>query len=147
MYEIDSMNSTSPAYRAAHTAPGEFESFLNDLKKMAKTDPGKACDAIRQREAIMALDLPGEFGGTMDQAAQRVRAKMLVMVSPEDHTVNPAPAVAFANYIHAPVIFLDSPCGHMSLTCTTIGPYVAQFLADPGSVRSMTLHEPGPARQ
>jgi len=32
---------------------------------------------------------------TLEQAAKRVRSKMLVIVSPEDHMVNPSPAVEF----------------------------------------------------
>ncbi len=96
---------------------------------------------IRQRQAINALDIPGEFGVTMDQAAQSVHAKLLVIVSPEDHTVNPTTAIAFAHAIGAPVVLLDSNCGHNSPSAFPPGPVVAKFLADPGSVQSMTMHE------
>lgn len=90
----------------------------------------------------MALDIPHEFGVPLEQAAKRVRSKMLVIVSPNDHMVNPSPALEFARAIGAPVVSLDSPCGHISLTCILVGPTVAQFLADPTSVRSETLKDP-----
>ena len=70
---------------------------------------------------------------------------MLVFVSPQDHMVNPHPAQEFAAAIGAPVITMDTPCGHLSFgfQCVPIGPVVAQFLADPGSVHSQTLHDTG----
>ena len=70
-----------------------------------------------------------------------MRAKMLVIVSPEDHTVNPTTAIAFAHAISAPMVLLDSNCGHNSPSCISTGPVVAKFLEDPASVQSMTLHE------
>jgi len=60
---------------------------------------------------------------------------------PEDHTVNPGPALEFARVIGAPVVKLDSPCGHLSLSCISVGPTVAQFLASPSSVHSETLKD------
>ncbi len=138
--EIGSMNLTSPAYRVAHTKPGEFDAFLADTEKSTLT-AGEVCNHIRQREAMLALDLAKEFGGTLGDAAKRVRAKMLVVISPEDHLVNPTPATEFADAIGAPIVRLDSPCGHLSNSCISIGPVVAQFLADPASVHTQTLHD------
>jgi hypothetical protein len=63
------------------------------------------------------------------------------MLSPEDHMVNPEPALQFAGVIGAPVVKLDSPCGHISFSCISIGPVVAQFLADSASVHSQTLRD------
>jgi homoserine O-acetyltransferase len=137
---IESMEITSPAYRVAHTKPGEFGAFIADLEKSTLT-AGEVCNHIRQREAMMALDVAREFGGTLEDAARRVRAKMFVVVSPEDHMVNPTPGIRFANALGAPILTLDSPCGHLNNTCMPLGPVVAQFLADPSSVRTQTLHD------
>jgi homoserine O-acetyltransferase len=145
--EIDSMNATSPSYRAGHTRPDDFESFLAVIRKSARSEAGAVSDQIRQRQAIIALDIPRELGVPLDQAAKRVRSKMLVIVSPEDHTVNPGPAFEFARAIGAPVVKLDSPCGHASLSCISVGPVVAQFLASPSSVRSEILSDPSSPRQ
>jgi len=139
--EIDSMNVTSPAYRVTHTKTEAFESFVEKMRKGSRSDGGAASDQIRQREAIMALDIPREFGVSLEQAAKRVHSRMLVIVSAEDHMVNPIPAVEFAKAIGAPVVTLDSSCGHLSLSCISVGPVVAQFLADPSSVRSQWLKE------
>jgi hypothetical protein len=56
--------------------------------------------------------------------------------------VNPIPAREFAEAIVAPIVTLDSPCGHISLDCISVGPTVAKFLTEPASVRTETLHGP-----
>ena len=139
--EIGQMNLTSPAYRVAKTRPKDFDAYLAELKKDAVGDGGLASDQIRQREAIISLDIPGEFGVTLPELAKKVRAKLLVIVSPQDHMVNAIPAQGFATAVAAPLITLDSPCGHISLECISAGPSVARFLVDPMSVRSEMLHD------
>jgi homoserine O-acetyltransferase/O-succinyltransferase len=141
--EIGSMNLTSPDYRVAQTSPKDFESFLAGIRKGSRTDGGSAWDAIRQREAIIALDIPGEYKENIGEVVKRVRAKVLAIVSPEDHMVNPVPASEFARALGAPLVQLDSACGHLSETCISVGPIVAQFLADPSSVQSTTLRDSG----
>ncbi len=137
--EIGNMNVTSPAYRVAKTTPQDFPKFIEQTRTESTINAATACDSIRQRQAINALDIPGEFGETMEEAAKSVHAKLLVVISPEDHMVNPAPALAFAGMMGAAVLTLDSPCGHLSLNCISAGPIVGKFLADPASVQSTTL--------
>ena len=139
--QIESMNATSPDYRVSHTNSKGFDAFVGGIKKNAKGGAGTACNQIRQRQAIIAFNLPAELGLTMEQVAKRVRAKMLIFVPTQDHLVNPNPALQFAKAIGAPVVNLDSSCGHLSFTCISVGPIVAQFLADPSSVHTQTLHE------
>jgi homoserine O-acetyltransferase len=140
--EIGQMNLTSPAYRVAHTSQKDFDAYLAGLKKKAVGDGSLASDQIRQRQAIISMDIPGELGVSLADAAKKVRAKLLVIVALQDHMVNPIPAQQFAAAIAAPLITLDSPCGHLSLDCISVGPTVAKFLADPASVHSETLHDP-----
>ncbi len=140
--EIASMNLTSPARRVAQTSPKDFGVFLTETRKSSTGDARVVCDAIRQRQAIESLDIPGEYGSTLEQAARRTRAKLLVVLTVQDHIVNPGPAQAFASAIGAPVLTLDSPCGHLSMDCVSVGPIVAQFLAGPASIHSTTLHNP-----
>jgi len=128
-------------YRVAHTEAKVFDSFLSEIRRNAKANGGTASNQIRQRQAIISLDIPKELDMTLGQAAKRVHAKLLVIVCPEDHMVNPTPAIAFAAAVSAPVVSLNSSCGHVSLSCVSVGPTVARFLVDPSSVRSETLQE------
>jgi homoserine O-acetyltransferase len=139
--EIGDMNLTSPAQHVRETNSGGFDTMLAKIRKNAPNSAGTAADYIRQRQAIIHLDIPAEFGGSEKSAAARVRAKFLIIVSPEDHMVNPTPAIGFAELIGAPLILMESPCGHLSPGCVSTGPIVAQFLVDPSSVHSETLHE------
>lgn len=140
--QIDSMNLSSPAYRVAHTDAEGFDSFLSEMRRNARADGGTASNQIRQREAIISLDIPKELGMTLAQTANAVHAKLLVIVSPEDHMVNPTPAMEFAAAANAPLVKLNSSCGHLSLSCVSVGPTVARFLADPSSVHGETLQDP-----
>ena len=143
--EIGSMNLTSPDYRVAHTKPDGLNELLTEVRNSARGDGGNACDRIRQRQAIMSLDIPAELGvATLEQAAPKIHAKLLVIVSPQDHMVTPEPAMEFAAAAGAPLVKLDSPCGHLSPGCISVGPTVARFLTDPASVHSETLQEAGP---
>jgi homoserine O-acetyltransferase/O-succinyltransferase len=139
--EIDSMNLTTPFYRVAHTDQGAYEGYLSKLKKESSTDGGTAWDEIRQREAIIALDLPGERGLTLEQTAKKVSCKMLIIVGSQDHMVNPIPSVQFAETGGFPLIQLNSACGHLSPGCISIGPIVAGFLENPASAKSQTLQD------
>lgn len=141
--EIGSMNLTTPGYRVAQTKPVGLNALLTEIRNSATGDGGNACDRIRQRQAIIALDIPAELGvPTLELAASKVHAKLLVIVSPEDHMVTPEPAMKFAAAAAAPLVQLDSACGHLSPGCISVGPTVARFLSDPASVHSETLQEP-----
>lgn len=140
--EIGSMNLTSPDYRVAQTKPDGINALLTEIRNGARGSGGNACDRIRQRQAIMSLDIPAELGVvTLEQAVPKVHAKLLIIVSPEDHMVTPEPAMQFAAAAGAPLVKLDSSCGHLSPGCISVGPTVARFLTDPTSVHSETLHE------
>lgn len=139
--ELGDINLTSPAQHVRETRPQDFPEMLAKIRQRAPTSAGSAANYIRQREAINGLDIPGELGETMQQAAARVHAKMLVLSSPEDHLVNPTPSIEFAHLIGAPLVLMDSPCGHLSPSCISVGPIVAEFLGDPSSVKSETVKE------
>ncbi len=56
-------------------------------------------------------------GGPLEEAAAKVRARMLVVVGLQDHMVVPGPALAFAKALKAPTLELASPCGHLAPSC------------------------------
>lgn len=98
----------------------------------AKTEPAfDANDHVRQSQAMMALDVSAPFGGSMERAAQAVKAKVLVIANDTDHMVTPGPALDFARLVHAQVLELNSDCGHLLLQCDggKVNAAVAEFLA------------------
>ncbi len=125
--EIGDLILWTPAeYNRTHTR----EQTLSELAKAA-ADPGKdANNKIRQSEAMMALDVADQFGGSMEKAAAAARAKVFVIVAKQDHTVTPQPAIDFAGLLHAPVLALESDCGHLAPSCEQgkVAAAVAEFL-------------------
>ena len=91
-----------------------------------------ARDYARQAEAIAAHDVSARFAGSMESAARAVRARMLVVLSPTDEVVDPAPALAFARLCGAQVVMLNGHCGHRDTSCDkeTLFTTVRRFLAN-----------------
>lgn len=88
-------------------------------------------DYAAQLRAVRRHDVAALFGGNLSRAATRVRARMLVIFSRDDHMVTASPAAAFARYARADTLSISSPCGHTASVCeqARIGPAVRQFLA------------------
>ena len=124
-FEIGELVLQTPAqYNSTHTR----EQVLAALKK-AETDKAEdANDTIRQSEAMLTLDVSDVHGGSMEKAAASVKAKVFVVVAKQDHTVTPQPARDFAALLHAPVLELESGCGHLATGCE--GPKLAAAVAD-----------------
>ena len=107
------------------------EQVFADLAKAQTENRSDANDKIRQVQAMMALDVSQEFGGSLERAAQAVKAKVFVVVSKYDHVVTPGPATDFAKLMGAQLLQLDSDCGHLATTCEShlMNDAVARFLA------------------
>ena len=106
---IFAMNATSPAYRVQNTSPAGFEKFLQETDEFDPESP----DANDMRWQIRAF-LKHDIGSN---GAKKVKAKMHIINSSQDHMVNPAPAIALGKQIGASVTVLDSNCGHSGLGC------------------------------
>jgi homoserine O-acetyltransferase len=90
---------------------------LEELAKANQNGGSDANDKIRQAQAMMDLDVAATFGGSLERAAAAVKASVLVIVARQDHTVTPGPALEFARLLGAPVLQLESDCGHLAPGC------------------------------
>ena len=59
-----------------------------------------------------------------------MKAKVFVIVARLDHVVTPGPALEFARLLRAPVLVLESDCGHLAPSCESrkVNAAVAEFL-------------------
>ncbi|HEY2964213.1 MAG TPA: alpha/beta fold hydrolase [Pyrinomonadaceae bacterium] len=120
------------------TTPSDYnrrktrEQVLADLEK-ARADAKRfdANNKIRQDQAMMALDVSRDFGGSLERAAQAVKAKVFVVVAKFDHVVTPGPATEFATLLDAKLLELESDCGHLATSCESarLTQAVADFLS------------------
>ncbi|HEX7334346.1 MAG TPA: alpha/beta hydrolase [Pyrinomonadaceae bacterium] len=106
------------------------EQVLADIAKAQNEKGFDANDKIRQVQAMMALDVSREFGGSLERAAQAVKAKVFVVVAKFDHVVTPGPASEFATLLGAKLLDLDGDCGHLATSWESkrLGEAVAEFL-------------------
>ena len=123
---------TTPAYRAEQTTRDAFPAWLAAREAETTFDWN---DWHRQLEAMLAHDVTKPYGGTIEAAAKRVKARALFVVADQDHMVSPIPARAFARAMgpSAQLVTLDGPCGHFAPTCeaTKLSAAVLPFLAAP----------------
>lgn len=121
------LNLTTPAQFARTHSP---EAFARDYAKWEATGilPFDANDWIAQLQACEHQDIA--HGGTLEDAARRVKAKVLIVPSLQDHMVNPEPAEKFAKLIGAKTFVLKGDCGHIATGCesATLNPEVRAFL-------------------
>lgn len=87
-------------------------------------------DYSAQLRAIASHDIAARFDGDMKRAASAVRARMLVVWSPDDILVDPEPPAAFARLVGADSLAVPSACGHAVFWCDAenIGRTVRAFI-------------------
>jgi homoserine O-acetyltransferase len=126
-FEFGEMLLNTPTqYNRTHTREQVFTT-LAKAKDALSTD---ANNKIRQSEAMMSIDVSDHFSGSMERAAAAVKAKVFVVVATYDHVVTPQPARDFAALLRAPILELDSDCGHLAPSCedAKVSAAVAAFL-------------------
>jgi homoserine O-acetyltransferase len=120
----------TPEYWATSPDAADWNKVKQDLRMEAagSMDP---LDWAAQLRAMMAQDVAANAGGSMQRAAASVRAKTLVVISVQDHMVNPGPALRFAEGAKASVLKLTGNCGHMATGCESakMNAAVRAFLA------------------
>jgi homoserine O-acetyltransferase/O-succinyltransferase len=124
---IHNMNLLTPEARVEQTKTAGFETFFKGLEKdgIGQTD---ANNWRWQIHAMLAQDV-GK-GSSLESVAGKVKARVLVVNSRQDHMVNPIPAIAFAPLIHAKLLVLEGECGHLAPGCEAakVKPAVAEAL-------------------
>ncbi len=128
--DIHTLHLTTPDYWVEHTKTTDFLRVITQSYK--SFEPGfNPYDWASQLRAMMALDVFKPFGESMQAAAKAVKAKVLVVVSLQDHMVNPHPALEFAPLIHAKILKLNNDCGHLGPGCAsdTVNSAIRTFLS------------------
>jgi len=120
----------TPEYWATSKEDADWGKLKAELhgESLKGIDPA---DWAAQLRAMMAQNVAANAGGSMEKASASVRAKTLVVVSMQDHMVNPLPALRFAEEAKAGVLKLTGNCGHMATDCesTEFTAGVRAFLA------------------
>lgn len=121
------LNLTTPAnYLHTHTTDQFNADYAAAHAKGIQ--PFDANDWLAQLDAIDHHDIA--HGSSMEDAARRIKARVLIVNAAQDHMVSPEPALDFAKLIGAKTIVLQSDCGHLAPGCeaATLDPAVRAFL-------------------
>lgn len=127
--EIHTMNLTTPDYRIDHTKTGNFTKFIS--KSDREFEPTfNPYDWASQLRAMLAQNIYKPFADSIQATANTIKAKVFMVVSMQDHMVNPHPALTLAPFIHARVMKLHTDCGHLGNGCKAdkVNPAVRAFL-------------------
>ena len=124
---IHTMNLSTPEHYARTVPRSSYEKEQEGYYTKGIL-PFDANDWVSQLEAMIHHDV--SRGGSIETAAQKVKAKTLIVVAARDHMVNPQPALDFAALIHAQTLVLASDCGHLATSCEAakMFPAVKAFL-------------------
>jgi homoserine O-acetyltransferase/O-succinyltransferase len=100
---------TTPAFKVKTMSRDSFAVWQKQLETANGPDWN---DTYYQLLAITGHDISKPYNGSLKESAKHVRAKMLIIVSQQDHMVNPLPAIEFSKLLPAKLVILDSDLGH-----------------------------------
>jgi homoserine O-acetyltransferase len=129
--DIHWMMLTTPHHRATETPREGYARWAEEKESDTAFDWN---DWHRQAEAMLKHDVARAYGGSLEKAAQSVKARALVVVAAQDHMVEPEPAQVFARAMgeRAELLVLDTDCGHAAPACARqeLTLRVKKFLAE-----------------
>jgi homoserine O-acetyltransferase/O-succinyltransferase len=125
---ILTMGLFTPQFRVEHTSRSGFDKFIKNVTDPTPDATFDSFDWRAELESMLSLDVAN--GGPLSAAAARVRTRMLIVSSQQDHAVNPAPALEFARLVHAQTLLLEGDCGHVAFLCEVdkVRPVIDAFL-------------------
>lgn len=125
---IHALALTTPANVNQQTKPEDFPRFFVDQEKgVSQFD---AIDFAWQLKAMIGHNIYKPFEGSIDKASSAIKTSTLIIVSRQDHMVNPEPALELASRMGAQTLVLTTDCGHLGTGCEndTISATIARFL-------------------
>lgn len=119
-------------------SPGHWNRALSrdEMRELISTFPQRARnfphpeDILAQGRSLDSMDITEPFGGSLEQAAEVVKARMLIVVASRDALVTPESSREFARLTGARLLQLDSDCGHQAFVCEEdlLGQAIRDFL-------------------
>lgn len=108
--------SRTPEYINENINLNEIQSYLASFE----TEPSKQFtldDYILQMKAMIAHDISRDYNYSMEETAENIKAKLLIITSRNDMMVNPDESIKLAELTGAELIILDNNCGHLAVSC------------------------------
>ncbi|MBD3225479.1 MAG: alpha/beta fold hydrolase [Caldithrix sp.] len=113
---VQNMMARTPNYFTEHNTRESMNTYLTNLFHPVSST-FTLFNRAGQIKAMINHNVTRNFDGKMENVANRVKADFLIIVALTDHIINPLPAQQFARLTDAELMLLDSPCGHLSISC------------------------------
>lgn len=106
----------TPEYINEKVKVEEFQNYLKDFDEKSSST-FIVDDYQSQLKAIMNHDISSSFGGSMEEAAKIIKAKIFLIISESDLLINPAESKKFGLLTKAKILLLNNNCGHLAVSC------------------------------
>jgi homoserine O-acetyltransferase/O-succinyltransferase len=110
--QITQLIITTPAYLNNRVATDSFSTWLtaSTVKNPFTVDCN---NMLWQIKACALQDISSVVGGSMENTAKRIKAKMLIIANNQDHMINQTASIKFAGLANAELVVMDSDLGHL----------------------------------
>ncbi len=124
VYDVCYMNFYTPEYFVRNVKPEEMNNWRNYTQIMDSKD------YLAQLIAMIKHDIYKSASIEFEKISHVVKTDALIIVSLQDHLVNPASSIAFAKQLDYSLVELTGDCGHIAVWCEadTIKKTISSFL-------------------
>jgi homoserine O-acetyltransferase len=112
--DIFTMNLYTPSYYAETNNPDSLASYMTEQYKKQNMTPS---DYLAGLNALIGQNIYVNKDGTPNKLNELIKAKVLLITTTQDHMVNSAGSVTLAKELNAPIVILESNCGHLAILC------------------------------
>jgi len=107
----------------------EFDEYYQKFEAK-ETRPFSMENRLSQINAMLTHDISQKYNNSLEFAAKKIKAEMLIIVSDSDQVVNPQPAIELSKMTNSELIVLSNDCGHLAPGCNMkkFGEHIAKFL-------------------
>ena len=107
------MNLNTPSMFAATHNPDS----LHDYLKGAYSELMEPEDYLGGLKAMINQDIFKSDDSDFESIKDIIKAKMLIVISKQDHLVNPISSTKLSEELNAPLVILSGDCGHTAFEC------------------------------
>jgi homoserine O-acetyltransferase len=102
---------TTPAYLNKTVPVDSFSNWLASLEK--NPFPIDCNNFLWQVKAVMMHDISSKAGGSLENTAKMIKAKMLIIANKQDHLFDQTLSIKFAGMKNAELVEMDNDLGHL----------------------------------
>jgi len=113
VYDIFNMNIRTPSFFVRTESPDSLDVYRNEISSNMMNSK----DYLAQVNAMIQHDIYKSSKSNPDNIKNVVKADILIIISQQDHAVNPTSSIAFSKLLGCGLVELTGDCGHEAFSC------------------------------